>query len=102
MPVRARAVARALEAAQELPAGCSLLLTSEPCPYQMIRYKSNVYATQFHPEADSKVFELRINVYKDKGYFPPDEAEALIEKCHRQHVHVPEAILRNFVGRYRR
>ena len=90
------------EAVQELPAGCSLLLTSQPCPYQMIRYKSNIYATQFHPEADSRVFELRINIYKSKGYFLPEEAQTLIETCHRQHVHVPEAILRNFVARYLR
>jgi GMP synthase (glutamine-hydrolysing) len=90
------------EAAEELPAGCSLLVTSEPCPFQMIRYKRNIYATQFHPEADSDVFEVRINIYKDKGYFPPEQAEKLIEKCKEQHVHVPEAILRNFVRRYQR
>ena len=89
------------EAIQELPAGCSHLLTSEPCPFQMIRYKSNIYATQFHPEADGHVFELRISIYKDKGYFPPGQAQELIEKCHRQKVHAPEAILRNFVCKYR-
>jgi GMP synthase (glutamine-hydrolysing) len=88
------------EAVQQLPAGCAHLLSSQPCPFQMIRYKRNVYATQFHPEADAAVFELRINIYKDKGYFPPDEADALIAHCHAQHVHAPEAILRNFVGRY--
>lgn len=90
------------EAVQELPAGCTHLLASTPCPFQMIRYKRNIYATQFHPEADSAVFELRINFYKDKGYFPPHEAQTLIEACHRQDVHVPEAILRNFVARYAR
>ena len=88
------------EAVQELPAGCTHLLSSTPCPFQMIRCKDNVYATQFHPEADAHAFELRINIYKNKGYFPPDEAEALIEKCHRQNVHVPDAILRRFVARY--
>lgn len=89
------------EAVQEQPEGCTLLLTSEPCPFQMIRYKRNVYATQFHPEADSHGFEVRINIYKDKGYFPPEEAERLIDMCHRQHVHIPEGILRGFVERYR-
>lgn len=89
------------EAVQEQPTGCATLLRSEPCPFQMIRYKRNVYATQFHPEADSQGFEVRINIYKDKGYFPPEEAQALIDMCHRQHVHVPAAILRGFVDRYR-
>lgn len=88
------------EAVQELPAGCAHLLASSPCPFQMIRYKTNIYATQFHPEADSHGFELRINIYKDKGYFPPEQADALIEKCHRAHVHVPDEIMRRFVARH--
>lgn len=100
LPERFMAFVGHKEAVQELPKGCTLLVTSEPCPYQMIRYKDNIYATQFHPEADSRVFELRINIYKDKGYFPPEEAKQLIESCNQQNVHVPEAILRNFVARY--
>ncbi len=89
------------EALQDLPAGCAHLLASSPCPYQMIRYKSNVYATQFHPEADSQVFEARINIYKNEGYFPPSSAEKLIEFCHQQDVRVPGQILRNFVQAYK-
>ena len=64
--------------------------------------KGNVFATQFHPEADSHVFELRINIYKDKGYFPREQANKLIEECHQKPVHLPEAILRNFVRKYLR
>ncbi len=90
------------EAVQQLPPGCAHLLASDPCPFQMIRYKSNVYATQFHPEADQDVFETRIHVYKNFGYFPPSEARRLIEFCQRQDVHVPGDILRNFVDTYRR
>lgn len=89
------------EAVQELPAGCSHLLASGPCPYQMIRYKTNVYATQFHPEADSRVFETRVQVYKNKGYFPPSDADRIIEFCHQQDVRVPGRILKNFVDAYR-
>ncbi len=88
------------EALQHLPEGGVHLLSSDPCPFQMVRYKSNVYATQFHPEADGDVFELRIRLYKDKGYFHPDEAEALIATCRAAHVTQPEIILRNFVTRY--
>ncbi|MEO1199536.1 MAG: glutamine amidotransferase [Pseudomonadota bacterium] len=88
------------EALQELPEGCVHLLSSEACPYQMIRYKENVYATQFHPEADGEVFEVRINIYRDKGYFPPEDADRLIAQCHAESVTEPERILRAFVGRY--
>ncbi|MCB1521749.1 MAG: glutamine amidotransferase [Hyphomicrobiaceae bacterium] len=89
------------EALQELPRDCVHLLASEPCPFQMIRHKGNVYATQFHPEADASGFEVRINIYKDKGYFQPSDADRLIAACHAQDVHAPAAILRNFVQRYR-
>jgi GMP synthase (glutamine-hydrolysing) len=89
------------EAVQELPKGCAHLLSSAPCPYQMIRYKSNVYATQFHPEADGDVFELRIRIYQNKGYFPPEDADALIEDCKKQKVDVPMQILKAFVDTYR-
>ncbi|MCR9139312.1 MAG: glutamine amidotransferase [Alphaproteobacteria bacterium] len=90
------------EALQELPDGCAHLLASGPCPFQMIRFKTNVYATQFHPEADSQVFESRINIYKNNGYFPPASAETLIASCHQQDVRVPGRILQNFVQAYRR
>ena len=101
LPDRFMAFVGHKEALQELPEGCSHLLSSTPCPYQMIRYKTNIYATQFHPEADSQVFETRIKLYKNSGYFPPSSAERLIEFCHQQDVRVPGQILRNFVDRYR-
>lgn len=88
------------EALQALPDGCIHLLASGPCPFQMIRYKSNVYATQFHPEADAHVFETRIDIYKDHGYFPPAEVDRLKTMVHAAEVHVPERILRNFVKTY--
>jgi len=90
------------EAVQVLPSGCVHLVQSNPCPFQMIRHGNNVYATQFHPEADADVFEERIRIYKDHGYFDPADAQFLIANCHAQEVFVPERILGRFVNRYRR
>ncbi|QIE46367.1 glutamine amidotransferase [Pseudohalocynthiibacter aestuariivivens] len=90
------------EALQALPEGCVQLVRSDPCPYQMVRYGTNVYATQFHPEADSEGFVTRIGVYKHRGYFPPEEAEALTAMARSADVHAPEKVLRNFVSRYAR
>lgn len=101
LPETFRALVGHKEAVQELPKGCIHLLSSAPCPYQMIRYKQNVYATQFHPEADGDVFDLRIRVYKDKGYFLPEEAEALIAQARNEDVRMPERILKAFVEVYR-
>ncbi|MEM7045416.1 MAG: glutamine amidotransferase [Pseudomonadota bacterium] len=100
LPETFRALVGHKEAVQELPKGCKHLLSSAPCPYQMIRYKQNVYATQFHPEADADVFELRIAFYKHKGYFRPDEADALVAQVQEEEVRVPEVMLRRFVERY--
>ncbi|MBA85030.1 glutamine amidotransferase [Thalassobius sp. S69A] len=100
LPAQFQAFVGHKEAVQHLPQGAVHLLASAPCPFQMIRYKQNVYATQFHPEADSAGFELRIRIYKDKGYFPPEEADSLIAMCRAADVHSPEKILRNFVARY--
>lgn len=88
------------EAVQTLPAGTVHLLSSAPCPFQMIRYGQNVYATQFHPEADARDFERRIRVYRNHGYFPPEDAERLIDVCHAAKVTVPSEILRRFAARY--
>lgn len=88
------------EALQALPEGCAHLVSSPACPFQMIRYGQNVYATQFHPEADADGFETRINIYKHRGYFPPAAAADLIAMCRAADVHAPERILRNFVQRF--
>lgn len=88
------------EAVQILPESCVHLIRSEACPVQMVRYGRNIYATQFHPEADARDFENRINIYKNHGYFPPEAADALIEKCQDAEVTQPAEILRRFAARY--
>ena len=88
------------EAVQDLPPGCVHLLASDACPFQMIRYGRNVYATQFHPEADAHDFEARIRIYRNHGYFAPETADDLIAFCHAATVEVPGEILRRFAERY--
>lgn len=88
------------EAVQSVPEGTIHLVKSEACPVQMIRYGQNVYATQFHPEADAQDFENRIRIYRNHGYFPPEDADRLIEECHAADVTVPGEILRRFAARY--
>ena len=89
------------EAVQSVPPGAVHLLGSAACPIQMIRHGQNVYATQFHPEADAHDFERRIGIYRNHGYFPSEDADHLIEVCHDANVTVPGEILRRFAARYR-
>ncbi|QMU59696.1 MAG: glutamine amidotransferase [Boseongicola sp.] len=88
------------EAVQVLPPGATHLMSSGPCPFQMLRYGQNVYATQFHPEADGEVFADRIRIYRDRGYFPPEEADALTQLCAEADVEIPKTILQRFITRY--
>lgn len=89
------------EACQYIPDGATLLASSQDCPVQMIRFKNNIYGTQFHTELDLAGLILRINVYKDHGYFSPDAANELIEESSKHDVTYPMKILRNFVDTYK-
>lgn len=100
VPPAFRAFVGHKEALQHLPEGVEQLVTSPACPHQMVRYGRNVYATQFHPELDSHGLETRINIYKHRGYFPPEEARALIARGHAETITAPALVLRNFVNRY--
>ncbi len=101
LPERFDAFVGHKEAVQQLPPGAVHLVASGPCPVQMIRAGNNVYATQFHPEADADGFETRIRIYKHRGYFPPETADELIGEVRAQNVTHPARILKNFVARYR-
>ena len=89
------------EACDELPYNTKLLVEGEQCPVQMFRVKSNIYATQFHPEGDPDGFALRIKVYQHHGYFKPNEAEQLIANLQGEDTSHAHEILNRFVKRYR-
>lgn len=96
VPDRFRALVGHKEAVQSLPEGAVHLVCSDPAPFQMLRFGKNVYATQFHPEADAAEFEARIHIYKHRGYFPPETADDLIRQLHDEDIRFPELILKNF------
>ena len=89
------------EACDETPPGCRLLLQGVNCPVQMFRLKNNIYATQFHPEADFRGFTIRIEAYRHHGYFPAEEADALRDSLEGIQTPHAQAILARFVRRYR-
>lgn len=88
------------EACSVLPPNAVLLASSEACPVQMFRIGANLYATQFHPELDVAGIITRVRVYREAGYFPPDQVEVVIERLTVTLVTEPTRILKNFVGRY--
>lgn len=91
------------EAVSRLPHGAVLLATSEACPVQMFRVGANCYVTQFHPELDGPGIGVRIQVYRNSGYFRPEETDALLAVTSAATT-TPQVhgILRRFVERYAR
>jgi GMP synthase (glutamine-hydrolysing) len=85
-----------------LPSHAVLLASSAACPVHMFRIKTNLYATQFHPELDAEGLVTRIDIYRHAGYFPPESAELLMENAWQFTATEPMKILRNFVERYAR
>ena len=90
------------EAVRALPPHAVLLATSATSPVQMFRIRDNLYATQFHPELDVPGVRQRIEVYRDHGYFAPDEYEEVLERASSREIVHPHRILRAFVERYAR
>ena len=90
------------EAATSLPSDAVCLASSADCPVQAFRVSENVYATQFHPELDLEGINMRIDVYKNHGYFAPESAESLKSEMLQWDVEFPGTILRRFVERYTR
>ncbi len=88
------------EAVDTTPEGATLLMTGRDCPVQMFRIGENVYATQFHPEGDAKEFILRIDTYRNHGYFEPHEANELKKRVSLKPTPYAQEILRRFVGSY--
>ena len=100
LPDTFRALVGHKEAVEDLPEGAVHLVASAPCPFQMIRAGRNVYATQFHPEARGENFANRSEIYRDYGYFAPDDAGALTDMVLAEKITVPEVILARFVKRF--
>lgn len=88
------------EACRKLPPSAVLLASSADCPVQMFRVKQNVYATQFHPELDLPALLTRVRIYRNHGYFPPEELETLVARLQPAVVTEPGRLLANFVARY--
>ncbi len=90
------------EAVLRLPDGAVRLAGSTGCPVQAFRIGHHAYATQFHPELDADGLALRVQTYREHGYFPPEQVQSLIDLARRSVVTEPPKILAAFTERYAR
>ena len=101
LPNKFNALGGHKESCISLPANAVLLASSKDCPNQIIRIKNNIYATQFHLELDQDGLALRINIYKNAGYFPSEDVDKLINRAKGHEISIPMIILHRFVQRYK-
>ncbi len=76
------------------------LVTGAVAPLQMARVGSNMYLTQFHPELDYEGIKLRIEIFADYGYYPPEERQAVEERVSGVDVSPAHLVISNFVKRF--
>ena len=100
MPAAFKAFVGHKEAVHALPDDAVVLASSQDCPVQAFRVGRNVYATQFHPELDVAGIHVRIEAYKEHGYFPPHEADSLKAMAEASGVEFPGRLVRRFVELY--
>lgn len=100
MPETFQAFVGHKEACRDLPPSAMLLASSSACPVQMFRVKTNLYATQFHPELDVPGIIKRIRIYQHAGYYPPETMDDLIAQVRGVVVTEPPRILTNFIANY--
>ncbi|QGQ18693.1 glutamine amidotransferase [Cellulomonas sp. JZ18] len=81
------------------PPHAEVLASSDGAPVQAFRVGRNVYATQFHPELDVAGLTTRVEAYRFDGYFPPEEADAVLAAARASAVRV-SGVLAAFVRRY--
>ena len=88
------------EGVRTLPRRAVRLAHSDTCPVQAFRIGRNVYATQFHPELDVDGLVMRIETYRDFGYFEDHEFDELVRLARAAVVTEPPRILSRFVELY--
>lgn len=100
VPETFQAISLHKEACETLPLSATLLASSAACPVQAFKVKNNLYAIQYHPELDMDGLTIRVGIYKHAGYFPPEDAEKILELARAADLSPAPLILRNFVKRY--
>lgn len=100
IPDQFHAMVAHTEGCVDTPRGATLLATSPTCKVQMFRVGNNIYATQFHPEADGRDFLRRMSFYKDFGYFEPAQYDSIQSHFLSLDLTGPLGMLGNFKRHY--
>lgn len=99
MPQTFTALTAHKEGTAAAPPGTVILAENDACPVQAYRVGDRLWATQFHPEPTPQAFTERMAIYRNDGYFEPDEYDVLAARVRAADVAEPLALLRRFAAR---
>lgn len=85
------------EAIETVNENLVVLATGPTCPFQLLRYKDTVWASQFHCEMDAQALQTRMDFYKDYGYFAPEDYDAIVASLPGIDPSAANQLLANFV-----
>lgn len=88
------------ESVAQLPKSATLLASSQQCTVQAVRFKNNIYGTQFHPELDVYGLAMRLEAYRHHGYFSPEEFDDIIYSAKQANLEQSHQILQRFCSNY--
>ncbi|MDO5097736.1 MAG: glutamine amidotransferase [Corynebacterium sp.] len=80
----------------------TVLASGPTCPYQLIRYRDNIWASQFHGEMDAHAMEVRMKFFMNSGYFSPDDYEKIVATLPGIDTSSAHQLVRNFYAYCRR
>lgn len=86
------------EAIGSVTARVEVLATGPTCPFQLLRYGKNVWASQFHLEMNGAAMKTRMDFYKDYGYFKLEDYESIVAEVSAVDTSVAHSLLANFVS----
>ncbi|AKK05982.1 GMP synthase family protein [Corynebacterium mustelae] len=80
----------------------TVLASGPSCPFQLIRYRDHVWASQFHGEMDAEAMEVRMKFFMNSGYFSPEDYEKIVASLRYIDTNAAHQLVRNFYQHCRR
>ncbi len=79
----------------------TVLATGPTCPFQLVRFKDHIWASQFHCELDAESLATRMRFYMNYGYFSPDDYDAIVSSLAQYDTQFAHQVARNFIAHCR-
>ncbi|MCS4489309.1 glutamine amidotransferase-related protein [Corynebacterium sp. ES2775-CONJ] len=98
LPARFQALTGHTEAIETVGPEVEVLASGPSCPYQLIRFRDHVWASQFHGEMDYEGVRARMSFYMHSGYFDPQDFDKILQSVENFDPRWARHVLCNFIA----